>query len=62
MSACPPVYLAGMTKISIFGILDFFIGICLLFEIYYLVLNRHPEKTLLINILPKMVKKLSLRD
>jgi hypothetical protein len=44
MSACPPVCLAGMTKISFFGILDFFIGICLLFGIYYLVLNRHPEK------------------
>jgi len=27
-----------------FGILDFFIGICLLFGIYYLVFNRHPEK------------------
>jgi len=51
-----------MTKISFFGILDFFIGICLLFGIYYLVLNRHPEETLSINILPKMVKKLSLRN
>ena len=30
-----------MVRISLFGILDFFIVICLLFEIYYLVLNRH---------------------
>jgi hypothetical protein len=46
----------------IFGILDFFIGICLLFGIYHLVLFKHHEITLLINILPKMVKKRSLRN
>jgi len=28
-----------MTKISFSGISDFFIGICLLFDIYYLVLT-----------------------
>jgi hypothetical protein len=36
--------LSSMTKISFFGTLDFFIGICLLFGIYYLVLNKQPEK------------------
>jgi len=57
MNPCPTVCLAGMTQaeigsielssmtqISFFGILDFFIVICLLFGYCYLVLIRHPDK------------------
>jgi hypothetical protein len=37
------IELSSMIKISLFGILNFFIGICVLFEICYLVLIRRPE-------------------
>jgi len=45
MFACPLGLFGGNDQNQFFfGILDFFIGICLLFGICYLVLNRHPEK------------------
>jgi len=47
---CPPVCLDGNEQNQF------------IFGIYYLVLFKHHEITLLINILPKMVKKRSLRN